>query len=61
MESVLASTGCTIGLGEEHGWVVRMIWAGLLRIRFLANRASGGLRVRSAPFLYWKDASDPSR
>ena len=25
---------------------------------FLANRASGGLRVRSAPFLYWTAASD---
>jgi hypothetical protein len=26
---------------------------------FLANRASGGLRVKSAPFLYWTDASVP--
>ena len=24
---------------------------------FLANRASGGLRVKSAPFLYWTGAS----
>ena len=26
---------------------------------FLDNRASGGLRVISALFLYWKDASGP--
>ena len=25
----------------------------------LANRASGGLRVKSAPFLYWTDTSGP--
>jgi hypothetical protein len=25
--------------------------------RFLANRASRGLSVRSAPFIYWTDAS----
>jgi hypothetical protein len=28
-------------------------------ILFLAIRASGGLRVKSAPFLYWTDASGP--
>ena len=39
--------------------VVRMIRAGLLRIRFLAIRASGGLRVKSVSFLYWRDASGP--
>jgi hypothetical protein len=59
MESVPTSTGCTIGLEEEHGWVVRMIRAGLLRIRFLAIRASGGLRVKSVSFLYWTEASVP--
>ena len=26
---------------------------------FLANRASRGLRVRSAPFVYWTDTSSP--
>jgi hypothetical protein len=26
---------------------------------FLANRASRGMRVKSAPFLYWTDASGP--
>src|SRR5215212_1996583 len=29
IDSVPASTGCIIGLGEEHGWVVRTIRAGL--------------------------------
>ena len=28
-------------------------------ILFLDNRASGGLRVKCAPFLYWTDASGP--
>jgi len=28
-------------------------------ILFLANRASGGLRVKSVSFLYWTEASDP--
>jgi hypothetical protein len=28
-------------------------------ILFLDNRASGGLRVKSAPFLYWTDTSGP--
>jgi hypothetical protein len=26
---------------------------------FLANRASRGLRVKSAPFLYWTNTSSP--
>jgi hypothetical protein len=34
IQSVPASNGCIIGLGEEHGWVVRMIRAGLRRSPF---------------------------
>jgi hypothetical protein len=34
IESVPASIGCIINLGEEHGWVVRMIRAGLRRPPF---------------------------
>jgi hypothetical protein len=47
IESVPASTGCAIGLGKEHEWVVRMIQAEVPRMPLARGSASrAGARNR---------------